>query len=139
MPLCWSIRRALDAYAHGQLEGLRAQQVARHLRACSACQSEFRRQQRLTFLLRSLHGPSRSPEYWPRALLQLRKQLNQRPRYPLRSILLGYLRDSAANPAQALLPLTFIGIALFTTLTFLGLQGEAMLFFTSYLLPIVLE
>ena len=139
MRMCWSIRRTLGAHEDGMLGSRRAQRVAHHLRACPACQREFRERQRVTLLLRSLQGPSRAPEYWPHALLQLQGRIPQRPRDPSRSALLDYLRGSATNPAQALLPVTLVGMALFSTVTFLGLEAEAVVLFTSYLLPIVLE
>jgi hypothetical protein len=139
MRMCWLIRRALGAYEDRMLGGRSAQRVGRHLQACPTCQREFRERQRLTLLLRSLQGPSRPPEYWPHALLQLQRKIQQRPRYPLRSALLDYLRSSAGNPAQALLPVTVVSMALFNTVTFLGLEAEAVVFFTSYLLPYVLE
>jgi anti-sigma factor RsiW len=139
MRMCWSIRRGLGVYEDGALGRRRAQRVARHLQTCPACPRELLELQRVTRLLRSLPGPSRPPEYWPRAFRQLQGKIQQRPRYPVRSAMLDYLRDSAGNPAQAILPLTLVGMALFSTLTFLGLEGEAVVFFTSYLLPIVLE
>ena len=139
MRMCWLVRRALGAYEDRMLGGRRAQRVARHQQTCPACQREFRERQRVTLLLRSLQGPSRPPEYWPHALLHLQGKIQQRPRYPLRSALLDYLRNLAGNPAQALLPVTLVGMALFSTVTFLGLEAEAVVFFTSYLLPIVLE
>jgi anti-sigma factor RsiW len=135
---CWSIRSALGAYEDGGLGPRRAQRVARHLHRCPACQRELLERQRVTLLLRSLPGPSRPPDYWPDALLRLQRKMQQRPRHPIRSALVDYLRGSAGNPAQALLPVTLVGMAVFSTVTFLGLEGEAVLFFTSYLLPIVL-
>jgi anti-sigma factor RsiW len=139
MRMCWSIRRALGSYEDGVLGRRRTLRVARHLHTCPACQREFLERQQVTLLLRSLVGPSRPPEYWSRALLQLQRKIQQQPRYSIRSAVLDYLRSSAGNPAQALLPVTLVGMALFSTLTFLGLEGEAVVFFTSYLLPIVLE
>ena len=135
---CWSIRSALGAYEDGELAGRRAQRLARHLHRCSSCQRELRERQRVTLLLRSLPEPSRPPAYWSDARLRLHGKMRQEPRHPIRSALVDYLRGSAGNPAQALLPVTLVGMALFSALTFLGLEGEAVIFFTSYLLPIVL-
>jgi hypothetical protein len=53
--------------------------------------------------------------------------------------LLEYLRGTLQNPGQALVPVTLVSMALFSTLTSLGLEEEAFVFFSSYLLPIVLE
>ena len=136
---CWSIRKTLDTYEDGMLGGRKTGRVIRHLRVCPACQRAFRERQRLSLVLRSLQSPSRPPEYWPSARLQLREKIQQQPRYPLRSALLDYLRSSAGNPVQALLPVTLVGMAVFSTLAFLGLESEAAVFFTSYVLPIVLE
>jgi hypothetical protein len=36
-------------------------------------------------------------------------------------------------------PVALVGMALFGTVTFLGLEDEAFVFFTSYFLPIVLQ
>jgi len=46
---------------------------------------------------------------------------------------------SPESPVQALVPVALVGMALFGTVTFLGLEDEAFVFFTSYLLPIVLQ
>jgi hypothetical protein len=46
---------------------------------------------------------------------------------------------SSDNPAHALISVALVGMALFGTVTFLGLEDEAFIFFTSYLLPIVLQ
>jgi anti-sigma factor RsiW len=139
MKLCWSIRRVLGAYQDGALGHRRTQRVARHLQACPACQRELLELQRVTRLLHSLPGPSRPSEYWPGALLQLQRKLQQRPRPPVRSGWLDYLTWSSENPAQALVPVALVGMALFGTVTFLGLEDEAFVFFTSYFLPIVLQ
>jgi anti-sigma factor RsiW len=139
MKMCWSIRRVLGAYQDRALGHRRAQRVARHLHTCPACQQELLDLQRVTLFLQSLPGPSRPPEYWPRALSQLRGKLQQRPREPVRSGWLDFLRCSAETPAQALVPVALVGMALFGTVTFLGLEDEAFVLFTSYLLPIVLQ
>jgi anti-sigma factor RsiW len=139
MKMCWSIRRVLCAYQDGALGQRRSQRVARHLHACPACQRELLDLQRVTLVLRSLSGPSRPPEYWPWALLRLQEKLRHQPREPVRSSWLDYLRCSPEAPAQALVPVALVGMALFGTVTFLGLEDEAFVFFTSYLLPIVLQ
>ena len=139
MKMCWSTRRILSAYQDGALGHRRAQQVGRHLHTCPACQRELQELQRVTRLLHSLPIPSRPSEYWPGALLQLQRKIQQRPRPPVRSGWLGYLTCSLDNPAQALVSVALVGMALFGTVTFLGLEDEAYIFFTSYLLPIVLQ
>jgi hypothetical protein len=139
MKTCWSIRRILGTYQDGVLGHQRAQRVARHLHTCPACQRELLDLRRVTLVLQSLPGPSRPPEYWPWALLQLQQKLQHRPREPVRSSWLDYLRCSPEAPAQALVPVALVGMALFGTVTFLGLEDEAFVFFTSYLLPIVLQ
>ncbi|SRR6266498_1665596 len=139
MKMCWSVRRALVAYQDGALGRRRAQRVARHLHTCAACQRDLAELQRVTLLLRSLPGLSRPPEYWPWALRQLRGKIQQLTRYPIRSSWLEYLRGTPESPTQALVPLALVSMALFSTLTLLGLEQEAFVFFSSYLLPIVLE
>jgi anti-sigma factor RsiW len=139
MQMCWSIRKALDAYQDGTLGERRAQRVARHLHTCQACQRELLERQRLTHLLNSLPAPSRPSEYWPGALLQLQRKMQQRPRDPVRSGWLDFLTRVPDNPAQALVPVALGGMALFGTIAFLGLEDEAFVFFASYLLPIVLH
>jgi anti-sigma factor RsiW len=139
MKMCRSVRRTLVAYQDGALGRRRAQRIARHLHTCAACQRDLVELQRVTHRLRSLPNPSRSPEYWPRALLQLRGKIQQLRRYPLRSSWLEYLRGTPESPAQAFVPLALVSVALFSTLTHLGLEEEAFVFFSSYLLPIVLE
>lgn len=139
MKMCWSTRRVLGAYQDGALGHRRAQQVGRHLHTCPACQRELQELQRVTRLLHALPIPSRPSEYWPGALLQLQRKIQQRPRPPVRSGWLDYLTWSPENPAQALVPVALVGMALFGTVTFLGLEDEAFVFFTSYLLPIVLQ
>jgi anti-sigma factor RsiW len=139
MKWCWSIRRVLGVYQDGALGHRRTQHVARHLRACPACQRELLELQRVTRLLHSLPIPSRPSEYWPGALLRLQRKIQRRPRPPVRSGWLDYLTWSPENPAQALVPVALVGMALFGTVTFLGLEDEAFVFFTSYLLPIVLQ
>jgi anti-sigma factor RsiW len=139
MKICWSIRRALVAYQDGALGHRRAQRIARHLHTCAACRRDLVELQRVTRLLHSLPDPSRPPEYWPSAVLQLRGKLQQLARHPMRSSWLDYLRAMPESPAQALVPLALVSVALFSTLTHLGLEEEAFVFFSSYLLPIILE
>jgi anti-sigma factor RsiW len=139
MKMCWLVRRGLVAYQDGALGRRRAERVTRHLYTCPACRRDFLELQQVTLLLRSLPGPSRPSEYWPWALLQLQGKIQQRPRYPSRSSVLEYLRGSPENPAQALVPVTLASIAFFGTVAYLGLEDEAFVFFTAYLLPIILE
>jgi anti-sigma factor RsiW len=139
MKMCWPIRRVLCAYQDGALGHRRAQRVGRHLHTCPACQQELQELQRVTHLLHSLPGPSRPSAYWPGALRPLQGKIQQRPRDPIRSGWLDYLTCSLDNPAQALVSVALVGMALFGTVTFLGLEDEAFIFFTSYLLPIVLQ
>ena len=139
MKMCWPIRRVLCAYQDGALGHRRAQRVGRHLHTCPACQQELQELQRVTHLLHSLPSPSRPSAYWPGALRQLQGKIQQRPRDPIRSGWLDYLTCSLDNPAQALVSVALGGMALFGTVTFLGLEDEAFIFFTSYLLPIVLQ
>ena len=138
MKLCWSIRRVLGAYQDGTLGQRRALRVARHLHTCPACQRELLELQRVTRLLQSLPGPSRPSAYWPGALRQLQRKIQQRPPEPVRPGWFDYLTGSSEYPAQALVSVALVGMALFGTVTFLGLEDEAFIFFTSYLLPIVL-
>jgi anti-sigma factor RsiW len=139
MKICWLVRRALGVYQDGALGHRRAQWVVRHLQNCPACQRELLEWQQVTHLLRSLPGPSRSPDYWVSALRQLRGKRQHLPRYPTRSSWLEYLKGSPANPAQALMPVSLLSMALLATVTFLGLEEEAFAFFTSYFLPIALQ
>ncbi len=139
MKICWSVRKALVAYQDGALGRRRTQGVAHHLHTCAACQRDLVELQRVTLLLRSLSGPSRPPEYWPKALRQLRGKMQQLTRDPIRSSWLEYLRGTPESPTQALVPLALVSVALFSTLTLLGLEQEAFVFFSSYLLPLVLE
>ena len=139
MKRCWLVRRALGPYQDGALGHRRAQQVEHHLHTCPACRRELLEWQRMTHLLRSLPGPSRSAEYWPAALQQLQGKMQQLPRYPSRSTWIESLRGSPENPAQALVPVTLLSMALMGAVTFLGLEDEAFAFFTSYLLPIALQ
>jgi anti-sigma factor RsiW len=138
MQLCWSIRRVLGAYQDGTLGQRRALRIARHLHTCPACQRELLELQRVTRLLQSLPGPSRPPAYWPGALRQLQRKIQQRPPEPVRPGWFDYLTGSSEYPAQALVSVALVGMALFGTVTFLGLEDEAFIFFTSYLLPIML-
>jgi len=139
MKMCWSIRRGLVAYQDGTLGQRRAQRVARHLPTCPTCQRELLELQRVTRLLHSLPAPSRPSAYWPGALRRLQGKIQQQPRDPVRSSWFDYLTYSSENPAQALVSVALVGMALFGTVTFLGLEDEAFIFFTSYLLPIVLQ
>ena len=138
MKLCWSIRRVLGAYQDGTLGQRRALRIARHLHTCPACQRELLELQRVTRLLQSLPGPSRPSAYWPGALRQLQRKIQQWPPEPVRPGWFDYLRGSSEYPAQALVSVALVGMALFGTVTFLSLEDEAFIFFTSYLLPIVL-
>ena len=139
MKMCWSIRRGLVAYQDETLGQRRAQRVGRHLHTCPTCQRELQELQRVTRLLHSLSGPSRPSAYWPGALRQLQGKIQQRPPEPVRSGWFEYLSGSSENPAHALVSVALVGMALFGTLTFLGLEDAAFIFLTSYLLPIVLQ
>jgi hypothetical protein len=69
----------------------------------------------------------------------LQGKIQQRPRDPVRSGWLDYLSCSSENPTQAFASVALVGMALFGTVTFLGLEDAAFIFLTSYLLPIVLQ
>ena len=139
MKMCWLIRRVLGAYQDGTLGPRRAQRVARHVRTCLACQQELRELQQVTRLLHALPRPSRPSTYWPGALQQLQSKIQQRPREPVRSGWRDYLTGASEYPAQALISVALVGMALFGTVTFLGLEDETFTFLTSYLLPMVLQ
>jgi hypothetical protein len=95
--------------------------------------------QQVTHLLHSLPGPSRPSDYWPGAIQHLQGKIRQQAQAPIRTAWRDCLTWSSARPAQALIPVSLIGMALFATVTFLGLEGEAFTFFNSYLLPFVLQ
>ena len=139
MKMCWLIRAGLVAYQDGTLGPRRAQRVARHLRTCHTCARELQDLQRVTHLLHALPGPSRPSAYWPAALRQLQGKIQQRPPEPVRSSWSNYLTGLSENPAHALVSVTLVGMALFGTVTFLGLEEAAFIFVTSYLLPMVLQ
>src|SRR5215510_7679117 len=122
MSMCWSIRRVLAPYDDGALGQRRAQRVTRHLRTCPACQRELLELQRMTRLLHCLPAPSRPPAYWPGMFLQLQSKIQQQSNAAGRSAWLDYLTWSSANPAQALVPVALVSMALFATVTFLGLE-----------------
>jgi anti-sigma factor RsiW len=139
MKLCWLIRRRLVGYQDGTLGRRSALRVAHHLHTCPACQGELQGLQRVTQLLRSLPGPSRPSTYWPGALQQLQRKVQQRSPEPIGPGWFDYIRGSSENPAHALVSVALVGMALFGTVTFLGLEDEAFTFFTSYLLPLMLR
>ena len=139
MNMCWLIRRGLVAYQDGTLGQRRTQRVARHLPTCPTCQRELLELQQVTRLLHALPGPSRPSAYWPGALRQLQGKIQQQPPEPIRSGWFDYLTGSSEHPAQALVSVALVGMALFGTVTFLGLEDAAFSFLTSYLLPIVLQ
>ena len=139
MKTCWLIRRGLVAYQDGTLERRRAQRVARHLLTCHTCARELQDLQRVTYLLHALPPPSRPSAYWPAALRQLQGKMQQRPPEPVRSSWFTYLTGLSENPAHALVSVSLVGMALFGTVTFLGLEEAAFSFVTSYLLPILLQ
>jgi anti-sigma factor RsiW len=138
MKLCWTIRRVLGPYQDGTLGQRRALRIARHLHTCPACRRELLELQRVARLLQSLPTPSRPSAYWPGALRQLRRKIQQQRPEPVRPGWFDYLTGSAQYPAHALVSVALVGMALFGTVTFLGLEDEAFIFFTSYVLPIVL-
>ena len=139
MKMCWLIRGGLAAYQDGTLGRRRARRVARHLPTCHSCERELRDLQRVTHLLHALPGPSRPPAYWPAALRQLQGKIQRRPPEPARSSWFNRLTGVSENPAHALVSVTLVGMALFGTVTFLGLEEAAFIFVTSYLLPVVLQ
>jgi anti-sigma factor RsiW len=139
MKLCWLIRMSLVPYQEGTLGRRRALWVAHHLHTCPACQRELQALRRVTHLLHSLPSPARPSVYWPGALQQLGRQIRQRPPEPVRPAWFDYLGGSSENPAHALVSVALVGVALFGTVTFLGLEDEALSFFTSYLLPLMLQ
>ncbi len=139
MRMCWLIRRGIVAYQDGTLGQRRTQRLARHLITCPTCQRELLKIQRVTHLLHSLPNPSRPAAYWPGALRQLQERIQQRPPQPVRSGWFDYLTGSAEHPAHALVSIALVGMALFCTVTFLGLEDAAFSFLASYLLPLVLQ
>lgn len=139
MTLCWLMRRYLIAFQDGTLGQRRAQRVARHLHTCPTCQRELQDLQRVTHLLHSLPDPSRPAVYWPGALRQLQGKIQQRSPEPVGSGWFDYLTGASEHPAHALVSVAVVGMALFGTVTFLGLEDAAFIFLTSYLLPIILQ
>jgi anti-sigma factor RsiW len=139
MKMCWLIRRGLVTHQDGTLGRRKAQWVARHLPTCHTCQRELQDLQRVTHLLHALPGPSRPSAYWPAALRQLQRKIQQRPPEPVRSGWFNYLTGLSENPAPALVSVALVGMALFGTVTFLGLEDAAFILVTSYLLPMVLQ
>jgi anti-sigma factor RsiW len=139
MKLCWLIRRGLFAYQDGTLGQRKTQQVTRHLHTCPTCRQEFLELQRVTHLLHSLPAPARPSTYWPGALRRLQGSIQPRPTEPVRSGWFDSLTGLCENPAHVLVSVTLVGMALFGTVTFLGLEDAAFILLTSYLLPIVLQ
>jgi anti-sigma factor RsiW len=139
MRMCWLLRGSIVAYQDGTLGQRSAQRVARHLHTCPTCQRELQDLQRVTHLLHTLPDPSRPSAYWPGALQQLQAKIQQRPPEPIRSGWFDYLTSAAEHPAHALVSVALVGMALFGTVTYLGLEDAALIFLTSYLLPIMLQ
>jgi anti-sigma factor RsiW len=138
MQMCWFFRRSLVAYQAGMLGQQSSLRMARHLAACPACQQELQAQRRLTSLLHSLPPPSRPETYWSGALQQLQMKIRQRPPESGGLGWFDYLTGFATNPAHALVSVALVGMALFGTVIYLGLEDEALIFFISYVLPMML-
>jgi anti-sigma factor RsiW len=139
MQICWLLRKGLASYQEGTLGRWRSQQVGRHVHSCPTCQRELHELQRVTHLLHSLPGPSRPSAYWQGALRQLQSKIQQRTPEPVRSGWLDSLTASTDTPAHALVSVALVGMAVFGTVTFLGLEDAAFNLLASYLLPIVLQ
>jgi hypothetical protein len=65
--------------------------------------------------------------------------MQQQTPEPVRSGRFGYLTGLSENPAPALVSVALVAMALFSTVTFFGLEDAAFLLVTSYLLPMVLQ
>jgi anti-sigma factor RsiW len=138
MKLCWFFRRGLVAYQEGMLGQRRSLWVAQHLATCPACQQELRAQRQLTALLRSLPPPARSETYLPEALQRLQMKIRQESPASGGPGWFDYLAGSATNPAHAMVSVALVAMALFGTVTYLGLEDEVVIFFISYVLPMML-
>ena len=139
MKMCWSIRRVLGAYQDGTLGQRRAQRVARHLHTCPAAANEsFRVLQRVTRLLQSFRVLHDRLHNGREHSGSCRKFSNgHRVQSDLQLVRLPHgLRQKTQRKLSFLSPSRHGTLG---TVTFLGLEDEAFIFFTSYLLPIVLQ
>lgn len=60
---CWRVRRKLQSYLDGMLEGAAARRIARHLGACARCRHEVEVYQAIkNSLARSLGRRQRGPD-----------------------------------------------------------------------------
>jgi anti-sigma factor RsiW len=134
---CWA-SGALIAYLDGELQSRERHRLEAHLRGCPRCQSELQQLRQVNLLLRSLPVPSRSEWYWPEATQQLHRKM-QPLAQTITSPLLARFGGFADSLPRALLPITLVGAALINTLAILGLEEEALIFCSSYILPLVLD
>jgi anti-sigma factor RsiW len=133
---CWA-RKTLTVYLDDELTSRQRQKFEAHLRGCPRCQRELQQLRQVNQLLRSMPTRERSEQYWLQTLQQLRGKLQPLPaiaRSPL-SVRFAGLVESLPS---TLLPLMLLGAALINALAILGFEEEAVIFFSSYILPLVL-
>jgi anti-sigma factor RsiW len=138
MMICWLARRVLIAYQDGEIKPRKARRLEAHVRVCPRCQQELQQLRQVNLLLRSLSVRSRSERYWPQAVQRLRGKLQPLSQSTMPPLLSrpGGLVESLP---RSLLPMTLVCAALIDALAILGLEEEAWIFLSAYILPLVLD
>jgi anti-sigma factor RsiW len=121
------------------LEGRNAQRIEVHLRTCGRCQDEVIALRRLTQAIHALPSLERPEAEWQQAVHNLRGKLHTQVDNPAASPWVAYFGGMLESPAQAMVSMALIGVALVNTLIFLGVRDEAFDILAAYLLPLVLD
>jgi anti-sigma factor RsiW len=135
---CWFVRRALTAYQDGELITVNGRRIEDHLRTCAHCASELARLNRVSLVVRSLPSPSRPLEYWPQAFQTVREKIQASARSSRMSVI-EFLAGMLVSPVLSMVPAILAGVALVNTVLFLGLEEEALAFFATHILSIILD
>jgi TonB family protein len=113
---CGSIREWLGAFADGELDAARTEQVRGHLETCAGCRRELDQIQALHKLTKSVEHPRLAEDYWDWHRTKVWHGIRNRKRAPTHSYRPSFVWSKLAAAAAGLVVVLVVVIAGWRTL-----------------------
>jgi TonB family protein len=113
---CGSVREWLGAFADGELDQERAEQVRVHLETCAGCRRELDQVQELNRLAKSVEHPRLAEDYWDWHRTKVWHGIRNRKRAPMLSYRPSFAWPKLAAAAAGLVVVLVVVIAGWRTL-----------------------
>jgi TonB family protein len=113
---CGSVREWLGAFADGELDPERAEQVRVHLETCAGCRRELDQIQELNRLAKSVEHPKLAEDYWDWHRTKVWHGIRNRKRAPMPSYRPSFVWPKLAAAAAGLVVVLVVVIAGWRTL-----------------------